>query len=276
MLVENPQNLVASSSPAPSAARAGCRLPVGRRAPPASGGAPNTVIDRLAGSRPSRLGHPPQPADRAGRIEDPLPMRGNQPSQYSTMRFKVWSVSPPSRIGGCGCCGGFGYDQTGSKFTNSPWNDASSCGPQRLHRQHVLAHHLEAGIVADAVVLHLLDVPAAADAENEPAARERSRLAMVLAVTIGSCCGTRQTPVPSSSFLVAAAAKASATNGSCVCAYRLGNSPPPGNGLRAAHRDVGVLAYEQRLEAARLKRAAQFAEVDAVIGREVEDAYTHG
>ena len=41
--------------------------------------------------------------------------------------------------------------------------------------------------------------------------------AMALAVTIGSCCGTSRMPVPSFSFLVAAAAKASATNGSWVC-----------------------------------------------------------
>jgi hypothetical protein len=41
--------------------------------------------------------------------------------------------------------------------------------------------------------------------------------AMALAVTIGSCCGTSRMPVPSFSFLVAAAAKESATNGSWVC-----------------------------------------------------------
>ena len=39
-------------------------------------------------------------------------------------------------------------------------------------------------------------------------------------------------PVPSKSFLVAAAAKDSATNGSWVCEYFFGNSPPAGNGLR--------------------------------------------
>ena len=44
--------------------------------------------------------------------------------------------------------------------------------PQRLHRQDALAHQLEARVVAGAVVFHLLDVPAAADAEHEAAAGE--------------------------------------------------------------------------------------------------------
>ena len=45
-------------------------------------------------------------------------------------------------------------------------------GPQRLHGQHALAQQLEAGVVARAMVLHLLDVPAAADGEDEAAAGE--------------------------------------------------------------------------------------------------------
>jgi hypothetical protein len=44
--------------------------------------------------------------------------------------------------------------------------------PQRLHRENALSHQLEAGVVADAVIFHLLDVPAAADAKNEPSSRQ--------------------------------------------------------------------------------------------------------
>ena len=33
---------------------------------------------------------------------------------------------PPTRIGGCGCCTGFGHDQIGSKSTCLPWYSASS------------------------------------------------------------------------------------------------------------------------------------------------------
>ena len=43
-------------------------------------------------------------------------------------------------------------------------------GPQGLHRQDALAHQLEAGVVSGAVIFHLLDIPAAADAEDEPPA----------------------------------------------------------------------------------------------------------
>ena len=43
---------------------------------------------------------------------------------------------------------------------------------------------------------------------------------------------TRQMPVPSLSLVVAAAAMARATNGSCVCQYSLGRLGPPGQGLR--------------------------------------------
>jgi len=64
------------------------------------------------------------------------------------------------------------------------------------------------------MVLHFLDVPPTTDRENEPTARQWSRLATDLAVTIGSRCGTRVTPLPSLSVRVAAAANDSATNGS--------------------------------------------------------------
>ena len=46
-------------------------------------------------------------------------------------------------------------------------------GPQGLHGQNVLAHLLEAGLVINAVIVHLLDVPAAADAEDETTARHQ-------------------------------------------------------------------------------------------------------
>src|SRR3954447_13726470 len=44
-------------------------------------------------------------------------------------------------------------------------------GPQRLHGEDALAHQLEAGVIARAVIFHLLDVPAAANAEDETPAR---------------------------------------------------------------------------------------------------------
>ena len=46
--------------------------------------------------------------------------RGNQPEQNSITRRMVCTLSPPSRIGGCGVCTGLGQDQLGSKHVNSP------------------------------------------------------------------------------------------------------------------------------------------------------------
>ena len=44
--------------------------------------------------------------------------------------------------------------------------------PKGLHGQDTFAQELETRVVAGAVILHLFDVPPAADGENEPAARQ--------------------------------------------------------------------------------------------------------
>ena len=54
----------------------------------------------------------------------------------------------------------------------------------------------------------------------------RSSEEISLASTIGSCSITRHTLVPTISFFVAAAANASATNGSCVRRYLSSSGPP--------------------------------------------------
>jgi hypothetical protein len=48
-------------------------------------------------------------------------------------------------------------------------------GPQLLHGEHALAQQLEAGVVFGAVVLHLVDVPAAAHGKDEAPARRAGR-----------------------------------------------------------------------------------------------------
>ena len=57
-----------------------------------------------------------------------------------------------------------------------------------------------------------------------------SRLATLLAVWMVSRSMSRQTPVATSSVLVAAAAAVRATKGSSVCQYCFGRSPPPAKG----------------------------------------------
>ena len=51
-----------------------------------------------------------------------------------------------------------------------------------------------------------------------------------LAATSTSCSGTSRMPVASLIVSVVPAAAASATNGSWVCQYSCGRSPPPGQG----------------------------------------------
>ena len=85
---------------------------------------------------------------------------------------------------------------------------------------------------------------------------------MALAVTIGSCCGTSRMPVPTFSFLVAAAAKDSADERIVGVRVALGQLAAAGEGRLAAGRDVGVLGHEQRIEAAVLQRLRQLRDVD--------------
>ena len=59
-----------------------------------------------------------------------------------------------------------------------------------------------------------------------------STLAMAFAHAMGSCCGTRQIPVPTTRRSVTTAAAVQVTNGSWVCAYILGSSLPPDHGER--------------------------------------------
>ena len=68
--------------------------------------------------------------------------------------------------------GRLGNDQILSKLTNSPWYSASSFVQISFIASDLLAQQAAARLEGGAVVLHLLGVPAAADAEEEAAARE--------------------------------------------------------------------------------------------------------
>src|SRR5262245_48277962 len=64
--------------------------------------------------------------------------------------------------------------------------------PERLHCQDAFSQELETAFIADAVILHLFDVPAAADGENEPAAGKlveaRDRLGGDDRIALGQQC----------------------------------------------------------------------------------------
>jgi hypothetical protein len=90
-------------------------------------------------------------------------------------------------------------------------------GPQRLHCEHAFAQYLEAALVSRAVILHLIDVPAPANAEDETTRGESIETGDRFCRDNGSRCGTSAIPVPRRRVRVAAAANASATKGSYVC-----------------------------------------------------------
>src|SRR5712692_9651153 len=60
----------------------------------------------------------------------------------------------------------------------------------------------------------------------------RSKEATRFACAMGSCSVTSETPVPSLSVVVTATAAANPMKGSDMWMYSVGNSPPPGNGVR--------------------------------------------
>ena len=79
-------------------------------------------------------------------------------------------AAPPINTGGWGRCAGLGHDQLGLTFDEAAFVAGYVIAPERLHREHSLAHDLSPVLHGDAVVLELVLVPAEADAEHEPPA----------------------------------------------------------------------------------------------------------
>ena len=149
---------------------------------------------------------------------------------------------------------------------------AGFLNPKLLRRKDRLAHHLEPGFIGDAVVLHLVDVPAAADAENKPPARQ--------AIDTGH--GFRQIE----RIMLRHQADAGANS------ERLGHGGGEGEAderivgmiilLRhlaaarkrcfAACRNMGVLARQQRFETALFEFDGKLGERDRIMGGKEEYA----
>ena len=108
-------------------------------------------------------------APRAGLEVWPMPI---QPSPRRAARRSAASLSPPTRIGGHGCCTGFGSNTTSSKSKNSPWCVDLGLGPQPLADLDRLVDPPAAGREVEPGRDPLLLEPARADAELEPAARD--------------------------------------------------------------------------------------------------------
>ena len=195
------------------------------------GGAPKSDTLMVSMGRPASPAIALRRAMPSAGSKSPRP-RGNHPSAQSTTRRRVWSVSPPTRIGGFGRWTGFGYDQIGSKSTNSPWNSGSSSAQMTfIARARSLITRKRVAKAVPWFSISSAFQPAPIASSNRPPER-RSREAASFALTIGSRSVRRQIPVPRRMVLVAAAATARATKGSRVCQYSRGSSGPPGHGLR--------------------------------------------
>ena len=132
--------------------------------------------------------------------------------------------------GGCGFCSGIGQDQDFSKLTISPLNAASSS----VHKAFMARTRSRISLKRVSYAAPWLSISSTFQPPPIPRVTRpfdiMSRLATTFAVTIGSRCGIRLIPVPIFRLVVAAAAKDSEMNGSRVCAYSFGSSPPPGQG----------------------------------------------
>ena len=208
-------------------------MPASSARPSASrfGEAPKSETLTVSMERPASSAIRASRAIPSAGSKSPRP-RGNQPSAQSTTLRSVWSVSPPTRIGGFGFWTGFGQDQIGSKSTNSPWNSGSSSAQMTfIARARSLITRKRVAKAVPWFSISSAFQPAPIASSNRPP-DSRSRVAASFALTIGSRSVRRQIPVPRRIVLVAAAATPSATKGSRVCQYSRGRSAPPGQALR--------------------------------------------
>jgi hypothetical protein len=108
------------------------------------------------------------------------------------------------------------------------------------------------------VIVHLVLVPAGADAEHEAAARQLVEAGDRLGVATGSCCGPADAGADLQ-LLRRRGGESEADERIVGVGIALGQLAAAGEGRLAAGRDVGVLGHEQRIEATLLQRLASSA-----------------
>ena len=137
----------------------------------ASAGAANTVIDRVLESRPAAAAALLQACH--GALGLPAAARAREPAvaelDHALQGVVGLAAEQDRRMRPLL---GLGIEPDRIEVDELAVELGFLLGPQLLHGQHALAQQLEARLVAGAVVLHLVDVPAAADGEDEAAARE--------------------------------------------------------------------------------------------------------
>ena len=94
-----------------------------------------------------------------------------QPSPARAARRSAAPLSPPTRIGGHGCCTGLGSNATASKWKNSPWCATSGSVQSRLHTSIASSTRRPRVSKSSSDGAPLLLEPARADAELDAPAR---------------------------------------------------------------------------------------------------------
>ena len=145
----------------------------------------------------------------------PAPPMGIHPSAYSAIAANSRGPAPPpTSVRTRGCCTGLGHENDGGSDTCTPWNSASSCDHSAcMHRtfSRATARRTSKSTPWSAASSRFQPYPM--PSTKRPPDR-RSRVAICLARTMGSCWATSVTPVPSRMRSVTAAAAASDTKGS--------------------------------------------------------------
>jgi hypothetical protein len=125
------------------------------------------------------------------------------------------------------------------------------------------------------VVFHFLDVPAAADAEHETAARQLVEAGDAFRGDDRIALGNEADAGAEDQLPGHCRGEGQRDKRVVRMGITLRQLAAARKRALAACRDVGVLGHEQRFEAAIFERAREFGDVDAVIGREIENADPH-
>ena len=147
--------------------------------------------------------------------------------------------------------------------------------PDLLAGLDALAEDPEALGRVGAVIAHLLEVPAGADAEQEPPAREAVERGDLLRradrIALDQQADRGADPDP-----LRRVGHRGESHERVVDPPVLARQLPARRvGRLAARRDVGVLGDEDRLEAALLRHPGERGRLDRLVGREVGDAEVH-
>ena len=178
--------------------------------------------------------------------------------------------------GGCGCCAGFGQLQLRLTWTRSPSKPRLVLGPQRLHRQDLLAARRATRGRIDAVVLHLLDVPADPDAEAGSARRSACRARRsVLARAIGIALGDEADAGGQLEPFRRRARRGERDERVERALYSSGSSGPPGHGDRRLTGMCVCSGNHNDSKPRSSTRGRQAFGPDRQIGGEHEDAKLH-